>query len=232
MSAKKIETTAELPPNGTEASMKLRATHVNWAVPTRQSLLSRLRDWNDQDSWRDFFDTYWSLIYATATKAGLSDAEAQDVVQETILGVMKSMPDFKYDAKNGSFKGWLMRLTSWRIVDHIRKRKSGPDGEAITRLAESDQELLEQMLDPESLKLEAIWEEEWERNLLQAALERVKKRVDPKLFQIFDSHVCQNWPVARVVRAYGVNPGKVYLTKLRISRMLKQEIEYLRTKPV
>jgi hypothetical protein len=27
-------------------------------IPTRYSLLSRLQDWDDQESWKDFFDTY------------------------------------------------------------------------------------------------------------------------------------------------------------------------------
>src|SRR5580658_10178103 len=53
-------------------------------IPTRRSLLSRLKNWNDNESWKTFFDTYWRLIYNTAVRAGLNDAEAQDVVQDTI----------------------------------------------------------------------------------------------------------------------------------------------------
>jgi len=37
-------------------------------LPTRWSLLSRLKDWDDQKSWRQFFDTYWRLIYNTGVK--------------------------------------------------------------------------------------------------------------------------------------------------------------------
>src|SRR5262245_3262966 len=92
-------------------------------IPTRQSLLSRLKDWNDQEGWKVFFDTYWKLIYTAAVKAGLTDAEAQDVVQETVISVMKSMPSFEYDAHKGHFKNWLLRLTGWRIVDQLRKRQ-------------------------------------------------------------------------------------------------------------
>src|SRR5262245_61835089 len=28
-------------------------------IPTRESLLSRIKDWDDRESWQDFFDTYW-----------------------------------------------------------------------------------------------------------------------------------------------------------------------------
>src|ERR1017187_6590480 len=91
-------------------------------IPTRQSLLSRLKNWNDQESWKVFFDTYWKLIYNAAVRAGLTDAEAQDVVQETVIAVSKNIPQFVYDPARGSFKGWLMRQTTWRIAGQLRKR--------------------------------------------------------------------------------------------------------------
>jgi RNA polymerase sigma-70 factor (ECF subfamily) len=63
------------------------------SIPTRQSLLARLKDWGDQESWREFFDTYWRLIHATARRAGLTEIEAQEVVQEVMIAVAKKMPD-------------------------------------------------------------------------------------------------------------------------------------------
>ena len=31
-------------------------------LPTRWTLIERLKNWDDQESWRQFFDTYWKLI--------------------------------------------------------------------------------------------------------------------------------------------------------------------------
>ena len=92
-------------------------------LPTRASLLRRLKRWEDQESWREFFNTYWRLIYGAATKAGLNDAEAQDVVQDTVIAVAKKIEDFKYDPALDSFKGWLLYLTRKRIALHYRKRE-------------------------------------------------------------------------------------------------------------
>ena len=92
-------------------------------ILTRYSLLSRLQNWDDQESWKSFFDTYWRLIYSIALKSGLTEAEAQDVVQETIICVAKDIDKFKHDRALGSFKGWLRNLTRWRIADQLRKRK-------------------------------------------------------------------------------------------------------------
>src|SRR6266542_633634 len=92
-------------------------------IPTRRSLLARLKNWDDQESWQDFFNTYWRFIYSVALKAGLSDAEAQDVVQENVLTVAKKIGEFKSDPAIGSFKGWLMLLTRRRIADQFEKRR-------------------------------------------------------------------------------------------------------------
>jgi DNA-directed RNA polymerase specialized sigma24 family protein len=53
-------------------------------IPTRATLINRLKNWQDQASWQDFFDTYWKLIYGLARKFGLNEEDAQDVVQETM----------------------------------------------------------------------------------------------------------------------------------------------------
>jgi RNA polymerase sigma factor (sigma-70 family) len=202
--------------------------NLNEQIPTRQSLLTRLKDWDDHEGWKVFFDTYWKLIYRTALRGGLTDAEAQDVVQETVIGVLKQMPDFKYDAEKGSFKAWLLRLTSWRIADQLRKRQRNI---AHTHARSIGTDTVERVPDP-ARKLEANWDEEWELNLVSAAIERVKKRVDPKQYQLFDLYVFKKWPVSRVARALNVNAGKVYLAKHRIGHLIKKEMTALQTKPI
>src|SRR5215831_17246125 len=91
-------------------------------MPTRRSLLSRLKNWDDAQTWAEFFNTYGKLIYRVAYKAGLSDAEAQDVVQETIIIVARKIPGFKYDPALGSFKSWLLLITRRRIEKQLKKR--------------------------------------------------------------------------------------------------------------
>src|ERR1700736_6312617 len=94
-------------------------------LSTRRSLVDRLANWDDRKRWQEFFDTYWKLIYSTARKSGLTDAEAQEVVQETVITVAKKIDKLKYDPAVGSFKGWLLQITRWRIADQFRKRQPG-----------------------------------------------------------------------------------------------------------
>jgi RNA polymerase sigma-70 factor (ECF subfamily) len=212
---------------------------VDELIPTRRSLLNRLKDWDDHESWKEFFDTYWKLIYKAAIRAGLNDAEAQDVVQETILGILKGMPGFEYQPEKGSFKGWLLRLTSWRIGDQLRDRRQGgaPNDFAQTSTAtgtgtETTTSSLDRVPDPSGLKLQATWDEEWEHNLLDVAIERVKLKVDAKDYQLFDLYVFKERPVTEIARGLKVSAGRVYLAKHRIGKLLKKEIINLRTKPI
>ena len=196
-------------------------------IPTRRSLLGRLRNWDDQESWRIFFETYWRLIYQVAVRAGLTDAEAQDVVQETVISVFKKMPGFEYREHNGSFKSWLLRLTSWRIADQFRKRKSSLLVQQLEDETSTDAVPAEQIADPSSSNLQASWDADWEQNRMLAAIQRVKTRVNSKAYQMFDLLVFKEWPVSRVARAFQVNPARVYLAKHRVTNLIKQEVKKL-----
>jgi RNA polymerase sigma-70 factor (ECF subfamily) len=183
-----------------------------------------MQDREDQDSWKDFFDTYWRLIYSFALKSGLTDAEAQDVVQETVISVAKDIQKFKRDRTLGSFKGWLRNLTRWRIVDQLRKRdRSIPAGNNRSNPSTS----LDEIADPVSAGLEAIWEADWQANLLETAMERVKPRVKEEHYQIFDLNVVRQWPAGKVAQTLGVNIGRVYLAKHRVMSLIKKEIRAL-----
>jgi RNA polymerase sigma-70 factor (ECF subfamily) len=195
-------------------------------ILTRYSLLSRLQNWDDQESWKDFFDTYWRLIYAVAIKSGLTDAEAQDAVQETIICVAKDLQKFKRDRKLGSFKGWLRNVTRWRIADQLRKRTRAAWREAGAGAGEFEPLDAAQICDP-AAALESVWDEEWQTNLLEAAMERVKRLVKEEHYQMFDLYVIRHWPVKKVAGMLGVSVGQVYLAKHRVSTLIKKEVRRL-----
>lgn len=202
------------------------AKNEDEVIRTRATLLNRLKNFSDQASWQEFFDIYWKLIYGVARKAGLSDAEAQDVVQETMVSVAKHMPAFKYNPAIGTFKAWLLTLTRWRIVDQLRKR--GPfarhqadDGDT-TRTA-----TIERIADEKSPDMTAIWDADWEKTVLEAAMIRLKRRLDPQKFQIFDFYVNREWPPEKVAQTFGVTVNQVYLVKNRVTDMLRDEFQRL-----
>jgi RNA polymerase sigma-70 factor (ECF subfamily) len=194
---------------------------------TRATLIVRLKNWQDQASWQEFFDTYWRLIYGVARKSGMTDAEAQDVVQETMVAVAKHMPTFTYDPKLGSFKAWLLNMTRWRILDEFRKRRTvdmrPPEtGDSTTRTS-----FINRVADPAGQQFDEVWELEWQQNLLAAALDHVKHHMDPQKYQIFDLYVNQGWAPEKVAQSFGIPVDQVYLAKHRVTQAIKSEVERL-----
>jgi RNA polymerase sigma factor (sigma-70 family) len=201
----------------------------DYSIATRETLLERLKGIDDHASWQAFFDTYWRLIYGVAVKAGLSEDEAQDVVQDTVVTVARNIAEFRYDPAKCAFKTWLLNLTRWRIVDQIRKRQSKPptdnlSGTEATRASQNE------IVDPAGCALERIWEEEWEGNMFEVVTQRVKRQVAPKQYQMFYLHVLKELPVKEVAARVGASVGAVYLAKHRVGRLFKREIKLLQGK--
>jgi RNA polymerase sigma factor (sigma-70 family) len=195
------------------------------SIRTRKSLLKRLKNWDDQESWKDFFDTYWKLIHGVAVKSGLTNAEAQDVVQETIFAVAKKMGGFDYDPEVGSFKAWLLTLTRWRITDAWRKKQYEQAGRRKPREEPLHTSILDRQAAPSDSELEKIWQAEWDRNVLEVALARVRAQVKPKPYQLFYLHFIRNWDAKRVAQKLGAKLTEVYYAKYKIRPLLKREIQ-------
>jgi RNA polymerase sigma factor (sigma-70 family) len=195
-------------------------------LPTRRSLISRLRNCEDQDSWRAFFTTYWKLIYSFAVRCGCTDVEAEEVVQETVISLARKMPEYRYNPAVCSFKGWLMHVTNWRVIDQIRKRpKGGPvPYDAATA------KLLDELANPGATDLELLWDDEWQKNLLDAALSRVKRKVNPEHYQIFYLLLVKQNSPRKVASLLKIGIARVYLAKHRVGVLVQQEIEALTRK--
>lgn len=200
-------------------------------LPTRQSLLSRLRDVQDERGWQEFFDRYWRLIYNVARRSGLADAEAQDVVQNTFIYLSRKMPGFHYDPTRGSFKSWLRVVTRSRIGAFRRSEKAGKmfmrDPAAAGESAE-EPDPLDAIPDPSADALDEIWQREWEENLLNTALRRIRAKVSSQQLLIFRLATLNELPLTQVARKLGVSVPRVYLARHRVGKLFKSEVDQLR----
>jgi RNA polymerase sigma factor (sigma-70 family) len=210
-------------------------------VQTRASLVQGLQA-GDENRWQEFYRLYGPVIRGFALKAGLTETEADEVVQETCIGVARNVGEFHYDPAKCRFKSWLLNLASWRVKNQFTNRERwdervhGSSGEtpvgASQRPALPNEDTarsaaIERVADPHAQPLDAIWDEEWQGNLLKAALEKVRAQFSPTQFQIFDLNVLKEWPASDVAKSLGVTVPSVYLAKHRVSAALKKELARL-----
>ena len=199
-------------------------------LATRPSLLARLKDWSQQTAWREFDQDYAPLLRNIARKAGLTNAEVDDVVQETLIAVAKKIGTFAHAGNRGSFRSWLYQQARWRIADRFRARRQ--HGEPLPRPAgDSAAELPETALKPGVPRVEQsvdssfqrLWDIEWDDYVRQTALKSVKSRVSPRQFQLFDLSVLQGLSVSDTAQAAGASKAAVYMAKSRVARLVKRE---------
>jgi RNA polymerase sigma factor (sigma-70 family) len=184
-------------------------------LPTRESLLSRLKDVSEERSWREFFETYWKLIYNTARRSGLTASEAEEVVQQTMIKVARSIGNFQYNRARGSFKAWLMAVTYSRIAQFRSKtQRNGVECELDSEI-DVDQ------------RFESRWDEEWRQNALTEALRRVKDRINPRTFQVYSFCVLQEKGARKTAKVLRMSVPAVYMVSYKVNKLIAREIKKL-----
>ena len=80
---------------------------------TRQSLLLRLRDAQDDQAWSEFLEIYEPLIYRLGRRHALQDADARELTQEVLLAVANAIDGWDPDPDRGSsFPGTNRKILS------------------------------------------------------------------------------------------------------------------------
>jgi RNA polymerase sigma-70 factor (ECF subfamily) len=147
------------------------------------------------------------------------------VVQNTFIYLSRRMPRFRYDPARGSFKSWLRVVTRSRISVFRRGQKTELFREALPGV---DDDAIEQIPDPAADALDEVWQREWEENLFQIALRRVRAKVSSQQLMIFRLATQGELPLGQLAKKLGVNVAQVYLARHRVGRLFKAELERLR----
>jgi RNA polymerase sigma-70 factor (ECF subfamily) len=188
---------------------------------TRVTLLGRLRrDPADPAAWGEFVDSYGGKIYGWCRKWELQEADAQDVTQNVLLRLAQKLKDFAYDPAR-SFRAWLKTLTHHAWVEFLESRRRPGWGSGDTLVMErllstaASDDLVKQM------------EEEYDRELLAEASQRVRLRVAPRTWEAFRLTALENLSGAEAASRIGMQVAQVFVAKRRVQKMLKEEVARL-----
>lgn len=188
---------------------------------TRSSLLRRLRDPSDGDSWREFVSLYEPLLLSYVRSRGLCEDDARDVVQDILTDLLRALPHFELDHGRGRFRTWLWQVTRNALADRARRLQRRSQAEAEWR----------QRLDPDLLAGE-VPESEWltayRQRVLDFVLTRVRVQTQPRTWSCFEEHLLRNRPSAAVAAELGLTTNSVYVNASRVlARVREHCAEYL-----
>src|ERR1043165_3373163 len=168
-------------------------------MPTTSiSLLERLRQPNEQQTWERFVDPYTPLLYHWARHGGLQDQDAADLVQDVFATLVQKMPAFIYDSQKG-FRSWLRTVTlnTWRNNCKRRGRQPlPPDNGALAEVATSDD------ADP-------FWEAEYRRHLTEQALKVMQAEFQPATWKACWEFIVEGRSAADIAAQLGISENAV-----------------------
>lgn len=188
---------------------------------TRASLLVRIRDRHDNQAWSQFVEIYSPLIYGFGRKHGLQDADAVDLAQEVLRIVARTAERFEYDAKLGSFRGWLFTIVRNELRTWLARQQRVVVGTGDTE----EQQRLANIADDASES--ALWDEDHERRLFTWAAEQVQREVQPATWQAFRRTAVEGESGKDVAADLGMSVAAVYLAKSRVMARLKELVREL-----
>ena len=192
---------------------------------TSASLLARLgRSPSDGMAWEEFVRRYQPRIAQWCRHWGLQEADAQDVTQNVLLRLAEKMRTFVYDPSR-SFRAWLKTLThhAWSDFQEARRRPGLGSGDSQVALLLDSVEAREDLV--------RRLEEEFDRELLEEAMLRVRLRVQPQTWQAFALTALEGLSGAEAGERIPMSVGQVFVAKRRVQKMIQEELAGLEGPP-
>ena len=189
---------------------------------TSTSLLEGLKRPDDTGAWQRFSVRYEPMVFAFALKLGLNETDAQDAGQETMLAFVQGYWEGRYDPNKGRLRNWLFGIAHRKVID-MRRRK--PREVVVTDRTDVGR-FMGNVESPEEAQV--VWEQEWQRSVLQACMEEVAKQLNPTTVSAFDLYVIKQWPAERVADRLEISQNAVYIAKTRVTdriRKIRAEME-------
>jgi RNA polymerase sigma factor (sigma-70 family) len=189
---------------------------------THESLLLRLRRQPaDEDAWARFVAGYEPLIRSWCRDRGLDDADVDDVGQDVLTKLVTALRTFSYDPSK-RFRGWLRIVVSHALSDYQTQRRREP------ARGSGDSRVLEQLANQEACDdFVARLDRAFDLERLDRAMAMIQARVAPHNWQAFAMTTLEGRSVAETAAALGLEPGMVYVARLRIQKKLKDQIQRL-----
>jgi|TARA_B110000495_G_C22972140_1_gene570664 RNA polymerase sigma factor (sigma-70 family) len=185
---------------------------------TRASIFLKIKAGTTQDrelGWNEFADKYSRIIAGFSRNAGLPAQEADDVLQDVLMGFFRVSDRFEYDPKKGRFRGYLKRVTLNAIrARHRKKRPSIGFDDTVDPPVASD--------------LDAAWDRQWTEQILKRAMGEARNEVEERTWQSFELYGVRGVPAEEVAKETGMTPAAIRHAKMRITRRVREIVERLR----
>ncbi|MCM8541242.1 MAG: RNA polymerase sigma factor [Lentisphaeraceae bacterium] len=187
-------------------------------LPTRQTLLMRLKDRHDDQSWEDFSHYYRRYLFAIVIAMNVRHQDQDDLVQQVMLKAWKSLPEFEYEPGKGRFRSWLGTVTRNTVRTFLTKKTTKRENIAHLEAMEAQEAKLTDS------DLEILTEKEWMRHVAELAWENISPALSEKVRDVFLAYQECEGDIAATALKAEVAENTVYIYSKRVRKKLYREI--------
>lgn len=187
-------------------------------LPTSASLLDRLHSPTDPAAWDRLTAVYSPLIRGWLQKQNVRNDDAEDLVQEVLIVVIRRIPEFQHNGRTGAFRAWL-RMIAVNVSRDFWKAKrlrpavvGGSDfGAVLDRLADSSDALSRE------------WDKDHDLFVTRRLLELLRPQFEATTWTAFERFALKGEPAAVVAADLGITSNAIFIAKSRILTRLREE---------
>jgi RNA polymerase sigma-70 factor (ECF subfamily) len=187
-------------------------------LPTSKSLLVKARDRSDHAAWRRLMELYEPLVERWVRPHVAQRADAEDVVQEVLTTLVRDLPRFDHNQRDGAFRAWLRTITVHRLRAYWDRRGAQPA--AAGKVDRSD--VLAQLADPASA-LSRAWNEEHDRHVTKTLLASIRLEFQPATWRAFERQVQDGQAAPEVAVELGISVNAALIAKSRVLKRLREK---------
>jgi len=189
---------------------------MSTTLKTTTTLLEGLFDTDNKAVWEEFNARYCPIILAVARRLGLSEQDAADVSQETLIRFLQEYRAGKYDRSRGRLRSWIVGIAKYRIADLHRAKARHREwrGESAFGVIPGDDDMGK------------MWNEECRREILRRAFRELREttRFDERTIGVFERLCLDQRKPAEVAQETGMSIDAVYKAKQRCMDQLRDII--------
>ena len=182
---------------------------------TRASLILRLRDAADVAAWDEFTEIYSPIVFRLARRHRLQAADADDLVQEVLAAVARSVAGWLERDDRGTFRAWLFRIARNNTIDFLTRRKHRPWATG----GDDTERDLEEIADLDDMSSD--FDIEYRREVFRWASDHVREVVSETTWLAFWLTSVEDHPIKEVAERIGVSVGSVYIARSRVMKRLQ-----------
>lgn len=161
------------------------------------------------EAFNHIYEFYKDRVYFFAFSIVKSKADAEDIMQEVFIKVMKSIQDLK-DVE--SFNAWINTITYSKSLDYIKKHK---------RLITMDDELFfDYQVDPKANTISQIQNQD-----VHDTIKGEVKKLPAKLLQVAQLFYLEGLSAKEISEIIQVPLSTVYERKTTVQKLLKEGLE-------